>query len=615
MSKLSVASFFSGAGGLDLGFKSEEFEIIYASDIERGFCETLRMNKNKFGFSQTKIHCEDIREVQIDILPKKVDVVIGGPPCQSFSASGRRAGGAAGSLDLRGNLFESYKAVISKLKPSAFIFENVRGIFATNKGKDWERILKAFKSIGYNVDYRLLDAADYGIPQHRERVFLVGHNLKQPFLFPKPLFGPDSIDGRPHVSPKEAFSQLLLTKDDQRGTLFEGGKYSHLLPEVPDGQNYLFFTAKRGHPNPKFAYRSRFSDFLYKAHPDYPMKTIIASPGKYTGPLHWDNRYFSIAEYKAIQGFPQDYEIYGDRATQIKQIGNAVSPKIAQQLAKAINVQIFGSSDKVSLLDPDQSLSFDKRKGAKAAKTRRKHEMLAENGQAAIRIVCPKLHTTTRIEPIAEFNDGLENVTFTSKRSGKQLISAVFNESNQPVLEASLVVFDYPSGIKRKEIATVDVRLFGDEPAAMKLFWNAIDEWVRMATSFQSIFELYGHFTEPYPYFEVQSFKLQTENPFFKFAKYVTDFSHCSTYLSKNKLLHELGPIFDATEFDALANNLRSLRYDIRTKETNIAIPSNSYMIAYPFTLPMSKQMNFSIKKPRTNTEAESYVAEQRSQI
>lgn len=323
MKPTRVASFFAGAGGLDLGFKQAGFDIVYASDIESDCCETLKLNRGSSTSDDSDIHCGDIRAIDFNTLPDDIDLVVGGPPCQSFSASGRRAGGAAGRLDDRGNLFEAYRDIIRHLQPQAFVFENVRGILATNKGQDWAAIVAAFNELGYAVNYRLLDAADYGVPQHRERMFLVGHRLDIPFLFPRPLFGPDSLDDAPHVSPKDAFKGLKVRNSEAEGLKFEGGKYSHLLPEVPEGQNYLFFTAKRGHPNPVFAYRSRFSDFLYKAHRGYPMKTIIASPGKYTGPLHWDNRYFSISEYKAIQGFPQDYVFYGERASVVKQIGNS----------------------------------------------------------------------------------------------------------------------------------------------------------------------------------------------------------------------------------------------------------------------------------------------------
>ena len=136
--KLRVASFFAGAGGLDIGFIKAGFDVVFATDLESFCCETLKINSGVTTSGDAQVLCADIREIDHDTLPHDIDIVVGGPPCQSFSASGRRAGGAAGSLDTRGNLFEAYRDIIKTLKPKAFVFENVRGIFATNKGKDWQ---------------------------------------------------------------------------------------------------------------------------------------------------------------------------------------------------------------------------------------------------------------------------------------------------------------------------------------------------------------------------------------------------------------------------------------------------------------------------------------------
>ena len=172
-------------------------------------------------------------------------------------------------------------------------------------------------------------------------MFLVGHKLDRDFLFPEPTYGPDSVSRRPHKTAGDALEHIQ-EDEDLSSLKLDGGKYSHLLPLVPPGQNYLFFTEKRGYPKPIFAYRSRFSDFLYKANPDAPVKTIIASPGKYTGPLHWENRYFSVREYMRLQGFPDTFKLSGERADKIRQIGNSVSPHIAYPMAIAIAKQIFG---------------------------------------------------------------------------------------------------------------------------------------------------------------------------------------------------------------------------------------------------------------------------------
>ena len=345
---IRTLSLFSGGGGLDIGFEKAGFEILFATDFNHECCETLKLNRGVTLSEKLSVLEHDITTLDLDVLPKEIDMIIGGPPCQSFSASGRRAGGAAGKLDKRGNLFESYVKVVDRLKPKAFLFENVRGILSTNKGDDFKEIIAAFSALGYTIEKRLLDAEDYGVPQQRERLFIVGHKMGIPFLYPKPVFGPDSKLKTPYRKVGEYIADIPFTERDEIETKFDGGRYSDLLPLVPPGENYLHFTAKRGYPNPVFAYRSRFSDFLYKANPDAPVKTLIASPGKYTGPLHWDNRYLTVAEYKRIQGFPDEHEFFGDRAAQIRQIGNSVCPHVAYYMALAIREQIFGIPSEIS---------------------------------------------------------------------------------------------------------------------------------------------------------------------------------------------------------------------------------------------------------------------------
>ena len=210
---IRVISFFTGAGGLDLGFDLAGFDVVYATDIDERCCETLEKNLGGLLSKKTKVVQADIRKIDPETLPKRVDLVIGGPPCQSFSASGRRAGGAPGRLDDRGTLFEAYCGIIDAVQPKAFVFENVRGILGTNQGEDWRAIVQAFEKIGYRLSYRILDALDYGAPQQRERMVMVGHKLGQEFLFPEPLFGPDSNSQRPHITAGEALKGLIDEED------------------------------------------------------------------------------------------------------------------------------------------------------------------------------------------------------------------------------------------------------------------------------------------------------------------------------------------------------------------------------------------------------------------
>lgn len=588
--KIRTISLFSGGGGLDIGFEKAGFDILFATDFNHECCETLKMNAGKTLSKNMVVVEEDITSMDLNILPDNIDLIIGGPPCQSFSASGRRAGGAAGQLDQRGNLFKSYCKVVERVKPKAFLFENVRGILGTNKGRDFQNIVDAFSALGYRIEHRILDAEDYGVPQQRERMFIVGHKMDKPFLYPRPIYGMDSVEGTPYVSVAETIAGLPFTEQDEVETSFEGGKYSDLLPLVPPGSNYLHFTAKRGYPEPIFAYRSRFSDFLYKAHPDYPVKTIIASPGKYTGPLHWNNRYFTVAEYKRIQGFPDEHLFYGDRSAQIRQIGNSVCPKIAYYMALAIREQIFGVTSGITYLQPTDVLSFDMRKGRKAQSTKALHQAVLEKSK----------NNPTDIFQLFEFED---HVTPTLSKKHNNMKVTISDESLvmidvrsdscskiQAVLR--LAIFD---GINRKIELKVTVR--GEGQYGVQTMWNAVDAWVKKASHFHSLVELYGHFTEPHPIFEVLSFENRTELPIFKFAEHCMCFDNCSVYFPKETLLAMWGNTFAKDSFIELAKELRRYRFDVRCHETNIAIPQGVYMVAYPFALPYDKQMNFFVRE------------------
>lgn len=244
----------------------------------------------------------------------------------------------AGTQDARGILFREYVRLLEKISPAGFLFENVYGIMGAQGGKAWKEISESFSNAGYQLFYRIVDAADYGVPQHRERLLIVG--LKEgKFKFPRPTHGPDSPDGAPFYNAETAVTGVELTPDERKTGI--GGKYGALLDNIPPGLNYSFYTEKMGHPTPIFAWRSKFSDFLYKADPNTPVRTIKAQGGAYTGPLHWENRPFACSEYKRLQTFPDDYEISGTKQTAVKQIGNSVPPQLARIMSIAIRQQVF----------------------------------------------------------------------------------------------------------------------------------------------------------------------------------------------------------------------------------------------------------------------------------
>jgi site-specific DNA-cytosine methylase len=325
-------SLFTGAGGLDIGFHQAGFHAAVMVEVDERFVATLGANCGLFGlFGNAAPRAVDVRKYKPSEIGT-VDFIIGGPPCQSFSAAGRRAGGVQGTTDERGQLFLAYVDLLKGLKPRGFLFENVYGITGTNAGRDWGEIREAFSSAGYSVSYRVLDTADYGVPQHRERMFIVGLRDGS-FRFPRPTHGPDSPNRLPYYAAGTAVDGAPQQQQEEPVTV--NGRYGKLLTEIPPGLNYSFFTERMRHPRPLFAWRSKFSDFLYKADPARPVRTIKAQGGQYMGPFHWDNRPFSTSELKRLQTFPDDYQIIGGRAAVIHQIGNSVPPQVARIRAVA----------------------------------------------------------------------------------------------------------------------------------------------------------------------------------------------------------------------------------------------------------------------------------------
>lgn len=175
--------------------------------------------------------------------------------------------------------------ILKTVRPRGFLFENVGGITGANGGAAWQQVREAFETAGYRIAYRTLDAADYGVLQHRERAIIVGLREGE-FLFPRPTHGPEASTPRPYFAARAALDGVPA---DPSAPVSVNGRFGHLLAEVPAGLNYSYFTEKMGHPRPVFAWRSKFSDFLYKADPDQPVRTLKAQGGQYTGP-RWCRR-------------------------------------------------------------------------------------------------------------------------------------------------------------------------------------------------------------------------------------------------------------------------------------------------------------------------------------
>jgi DNA (cytosine-5)-methyltransferase 1 len=351
VSELSAISLFSGAGGLDLGVERAGYRVLAALEYDADAAATLRAN-----FPHTKVLDRDIRPVETAELlkaaglrPGEADLLVGGPPCTPFSKSGNWLEYKRSGKDANADLLDHYLRILSEAKPRSFLLENVFGLAYKNHNAFWlKRLLSKFRELGYRIDHRVLLAADYGVPQRRQRLFILGSKDVTPD-FPTPTHsGPHETrrgwDERlvPHVTSKQAIGDLAKRRSLTEPEEIVTGTFAHLLPEVPPGENYLYFTAKRGHPEPLFEWRSRYWNFLLKLDPNQPSPTIQAQPGPWVGPFHWQSRRLRLAEIKRLQTFPDDYEIVGSRRSAQIQIGNAVPPLLAECLAEPLAASARG---------------------------------------------------------------------------------------------------------------------------------------------------------------------------------------------------------------------------------------------------------------------------------
>lgn len=347
---LKVVSLFSGCGGLDLGLHRAGFESVFATDLDP-YCAT----SYKANFPGVPFYCGtaadlDARRVRDTIGDGTIDLLAGGPPCPPFSKSRFYRKEKPRALDdaVGEETITAYLRMLDELRPRAFILENVAGLAYKVHDSALQLILDTASRLGYNISKQVLNAANYGVPQIRERFFVVGM-LDETFDFPEATHakepGESLLDQRllPWQTAGAAISDLDTEENADDAGHFAGGKYHDLLRQIPPGDNYLYFTAKRGHPEPKFEWRSRYWSFLLKLSPDLPSWTIQARRSNNMGPLHWRNRILRISEVKRIQTFPDDWHLTGTIERQWRQVGNAVPPVLAEALGEALAQQLEGT--------------------------------------------------------------------------------------------------------------------------------------------------------------------------------------------------------------------------------------------------------------------------------
>ena len=583
MDKVKALSLFSGIGGFELGMSKCGFEFCKTLEWDEKCCETLTANRALLGIQEDKVVPLDITTTEPEnFYQGKVDYIVGGPPCQSFSAAGRRAGGVTGTKDFRGVLFEYYCKYVKYYMPKAFVFENVRGILSANKGNDFKLIMESFENVGYKLYWKILNAADYGAPQLRERVFLVGirNDLNVDFKFPLPTYGVDSPSKRSYVTTGECIADI---QNPDEVVPPYGGKYGDLLPDIPPGENYRYYTEEMGHPNPLFAWRSKFSNFLYKMDPNDVCRTIIAYQGRYDGPFHWKNRKCTVDELKLMQGFPKDFVIAQTYQEGVKQVGNSVCPLICEQIGMAIRYQIEGNEEfHVPLIQDGQKLSFDKRKGLKAKKSKKKI-VRHYSDIRQINMFDDKLISSAMYTDFVKKRDvGNASITWAFK-DGNLKIAISVNQSRSE----SAVLKLYFMGSIVESFSSMIVSMQSDEldDYMIKMMWDEVHNAVNELSSYDSLMPLYGHFTEPYPKFTIE-FNTDWGGDAVFFQKLALD------HKTSNKVL-KIDNIFDDENAALVKFKLmRENGFDIRTNNTNRTIPEGYFRICYPFTIPDNFKQN-----------------------
>ena len=342
---------------MDYGFEAAGFDTVVAIDFDSDSCRTVEANRD------WPVICDAIDDVSskqlmdtAGITTGEADVLIGGPPCQPFSKSSYWVNGDSQRLDdPRAGTLQAYMRCVEDILPKTFLLENVHGISYSGKEEGFVLLDKMTRKINrrtgacYALSWKILNAADYGVPQARSRFFLVGHRDGKRFQFPRPTHRRDNGDAEPELAPSLDHCPPYVMAWDTIGgydvpadeDLAMRGCWADLLPSIPEGENYLWHTNRKG-GLPLFGWRTRYWSFLLKLAKNRPSWTLQAQPGPAIGPFHWENRRLAVEEMARLQTFPRNLKYKGSRVSLQKQLGNAVPSLLAEILAREIRRQFFG---------------------------------------------------------------------------------------------------------------------------------------------------------------------------------------------------------------------------------------------------------------------------------
>ncbi|UDG01414.1 DNA cytosine methyltransferase [Enterobacter cloacae] len=349
MLNINTLGFFSGGGGLDLGFSAAGFNIILSSDIDAHSCETLKLNQKKKSYiKEHPVLCEDVRKIDKKTIEgvigsQQIDFVIGGPPCQSFSVFGRRKG----LDDPRGNLVFEYVRLIKELNPRGFLFENVAGLKSIHGGELYKELAKVLSMDGkYKISAHEYEVAEYGVPQFRKRIFFIGSRdgkIIPPMI---PTHGKNNELGLvtlPYNTVQKVIQGLPTPITDWKLEPFVNGHVGRKHSQMIIDRYTSLIYGERDH-------KTRIN----KLDPNKPSYTIIvgSDAGGGKGHIHpFEPREVTPRESARIQTFPDWWEFYGTGRHIIRQVGNAVPPLFAALIANHVAKEMFGNESNQTIED------------------------------------------------------------------------------------------------------------------------------------------------------------------------------------------------------------------------------------------------------------------------
>lgn len=362
--KIKIIDLFAGVGGLSYAFAHDDnFEIVAANEILPKMAKAYELNH-----PTVKVYCKDIKDFGIldlqndfNIKTGEIDVIVGGPPCQAYSTVGKRL-----IDDPRGKLFQEYYRVLKEINPKMFLFENVKGLLSMQGGELLKTIISLFESLGYTVVYKVLNSADFGAPQIRERVIIIGTKINNKFIYPEPTHY-NTEEGKellkqnllPYLTLSEAISDLPFIKSNEESCEYasepknefqklmrknapkelndhnspdNNEKLIKIMESLPDGGTPLDLPEEI---RPKSGFANTYCRLWW----DRPSPTItrnLSTPSSSRCIHPKAPRPLTTREGARIQCFPDDYIFYGSRSDKNLQIGNAVNTFLSTAIKNAI---------------------------------------------------------------------------------------------------------------------------------------------------------------------------------------------------------------------------------------------------------------------------------------